>query len=325
MRVAYFNIGFALEDWAINNAKKYGGDVVGRYLKQLDGFKVFAPESFYENLTFEDRKENCYILSDEVCKVLQQGYPIDQIFNFSNFDIILHPHTCFSFNRTNKLKLPMVHWSGFSGTAGHSLNDYILLYRKSFTPCFGEKAKYFVLGKAIPEEFQEHKKSNYIFQCTQNCKDFNTIEVAKNCIKYGINGFFGGPIRDYDLMDYINNKNTFYLGIMSEQEKLKYTKEARLYTNLSIWDVVYNQSVIESWGLGTPVLTNRVGWFNEVIRENVNGFFYDGSNFKECYDKCLDIKQIDCYNAAKQYDVPNMINSFKKAFNEIKQEWNYNG
>ena len=38
MKIAYFDLGFSLEDYAITNTKKYGGGaVVARYLKQLNG------------------------------------------------------------------------------------------------------------------------------------------------------------------------------------------------------------------------------------------------------------------------------------------------
>jgi len=149
------------------------------------------------------------------------------------------------------------------------------------------------------------------------------IDIAKECIKYGIKGIFAGPIRDYPLLDYIDNKNTFYVGILSEEDKLNYTKKAKLYTLPLKWEVAFNQSAIEAGGLGTPILATKKGWFNEYIKENINGFFYDGTNFLECYQKSDKIDQRLCWESAKEFSIENMINSFYKAFNEIKNEWDY--
>ena len=48
----------------------------------------------------------------------------------------------------------------------------------------------------------------------------SSIEIAKECIKYKIKGIFAGTIgKDYELMDYIDNINTFFLGEISDNEK----------------------------------------------------------------------------------------------------------
>lgn len=324
IRIACFDIGFASEDYAITNCKKYGGGaLVGRYFKQIDGFELFAPHESFVNLDSNDRKENCHSLSKQECQMLQNGYPVDALVNLDKYDIVLHGHTCFSLNRTKKLNKPIVHWSGFSGTAGHPANHYILLYRKAFFPAFGEKAKYVKIGKDVPKEFQEYKKENFIFQCTQHCNDFDTISIAKQCIDNKIKGYFAGPIRDYPLLDFIDNENTFYLGIISEIEKLDYTKRAKLYTLPLNWDVVFNQSAIEANGLGTPILATPNGWFLEYIKTGVNGFFYNGKNLLDIYNICDTLSQRACWESAREFCIEEVVKTFYNAFEEIKKEWNY--
>lgn len=242
----------------------------------------------------------------------------------NDYDLILHGHTHFTFNRTNKLKIPVVHWAGFGGDCGHPGNDYILLYRKVFKPEYGEKHKYVKIGKAVPEQLIEYNLRDGVFQCTQHSDTFDTISIAKECIKYKVKGYFAGPIRDgYNLMDYIDNENTFYLGLISEQDKLEYTRKARLYSLPLTWDVVFNQSAIEANGLGTPLLTRRVGWFNEYVKEGENGFFYDGENFLDIYNKAGIISQAKCWESAKEFSIEEMTRTFYQAFNEIKNEWKY--
>lgn len=323
-KIACFDLGFAQEDYAITNCRKYGGGaVVGRYFKQLKDFHLYAPETSFENLNEDDRIENCFAMSPSLCEALRGGALIDKVIPFlDNYDIILHGHTCFSPNRTEGFKKPIVHWSGFSGTAGHPSNHYILLYRKSFVPCFGERYKYVKIGKHVPD-FEDYSDRDGVFQCTQHCKDFDSIRIAQECIKYKIRGYFAGPIRDYPLMDYIDNENTFYLGIISEKEKLLFTKKARLYTLPLYWDVVFNQSAIEANGLGTPILATPMGWFNEYIKEGHNGFFFNGNNFLDSYNKSGLIDRKDCWRSAKEYSIEEMISSFSIAFEEIVKEWKY--
>ena len=324
LKIANFDLGFADECYSLNPKKYGGGSVLGRHCKQLDNFHLFAPAKSFENLNNLDRKENCFILSDKICHALKNGYPIDLVFpDINKYDLILHGHTNFSFNRTNRLEIPVIHWSGFGGDAGHSFNNYILLYRKCFNACYGEKAKYVTIGKDVPKEFKEFNERDGIFQATQHCNDFGSIDIAKECIKHGIKGIFAGPIRDYPLLDYIDNKNTFYVGILSEEDKLNYTKKAKLYTLPLKWEVAFNQSAIEAGGLGTPILATKRGWFNEYIKDGINGFFYDQTNFLECYRKSDRIDQRLCWESAREFSIENMVNSFYQAFNEIKNEWIY--
>lgn len=324
LKIANFDLGFAQEDYAITNAKKYGGGaVVGRYFKQIDGFHHFAPKESFDNLDDNDRKENCFILDGHTIELLKQGHPIDWILpEINNYDIVLHNHTHFSFYKY-KLRPPVVHWSGFDGDAGHPWNNYILLYRPSFKGCYGERVKYVKIGKNVPKVFTGYQERDGIFQCTQHCRDFDTISIAKECIKHKIRGIFAGPIRDYPLLDYIDNINTFYLGQISERDKLEYTKKARLYTLPMIWNVVFNQSAIEANGLGTPLLTRKVGWFNEYIKEGINGYFYDGENFLDIYNNSSNIDQLKCWESAKEFSIEEMTRTFYQAFQEIKDEWNY--
>lgn len=321
IKVANFDLGIAQEDYAIKNAKKYGGGaLIGRYFKEYEGFHLFALAESFENLDENDRKENCFILSPEIRNALIRGYPIDSIFpNINDYDLILHGHTHFSFNRTNNLKIPIVHWAGFAGDCGHPNNDYILLYRKVFKAEYGEKAKYVKIGKDVPKDFIEYNNRDGIFQCTQLSTLFGAPQMAQECLKYGIKGIFAGPIKD-NLLDYIDNKTTFYLGIISEKEKLEYTQKARLYTLNLDWDVVFNQSAIEANGLGTPILVSKRGWFNEYVQENINGFFYNNDNFLESYQKAGNINQKDCWSAAKEHSIEEVTRTFYNAFNEIKNE-----
>jgi len=330
MKIAYFELAYSegwYEDYSTNPKGYGGGAVFARWGKELlndaeNEFVLFGPEQAFANLGPTERKDKCVVLRPDILKALRLKLPIDQLIGgLEEFDLIVHHHTCETINMGN-LKMPQVHWSGFGrGDAGHPNNDWILLYTPGEKPVFGEKYKYIKIGKPVPE-FKIYEKEPFIFQCSRHDDHQNTIEVAKNCLKYGIKGYFAGPIHNnYPLIEYIDNKTTFYLGLISEEEKLDYTKRATLTTYLHNWETVFNQSVIESWSVGTPILANNVGFFKYTLKYGVNGFIYNGQNFEDAFDKAkYFIKQEDCWLSAKEFSVEEMVASFKKAFEEIIKE-----
>ena len=333
MKIAYFELGFTsfYEDYSTNPKGYGGGPVFARWAKELlndenNLFVIFGPKECFQNLSDGERKDRCIALPEDGLKALRNKAPLDSIIGgLEDFDLVVHHHTCETINMGN-LRMPLVHWSGFGrGDAGHPNNDYILLYTPGEKSCFGEKYKYIKIGKPVPKEFIK-KISNdgdtpFVFQCSRHDDHMNTIEVAKNCLKHKIHGIFAGPIHNnYPLMDFIDNKTTFYLGAIDEKTKLEYTKKATLTTYLHKWETVFNQSVIESWSVGTPILANNVGFFKQVLKHGVNGFVYDGNNFKEAFEAASSLKQEDCWKSAREFSVEEMVASFKKAFEEIIHE-----
>jgi hypothetical protein len=327
MKIAYFDLGYSNESYALNT-KKYGGAaVVGRHMKQIKDidFTIIAPKESFEEFSDEDRKERCYPVDKQILELIGQGYPVDQLINgLDKYDFIMHMQTCLSINKGN-LNLPVVHLCGFSETAGHPNNDYILLYLNCFKPIYGEKAKYIKLGKQVPNEFKEVVKEDYIYQVSRHDILMNSIEVAKFCIENKIKGIFAGPIHgDYPLLKYIDNQSTFYLGNISESQKMELHAKARLFCLLHKWDLPFNQSVIEANGVGTPILVNNEGpFFKQYMKEGKNGFFYNGTNLMEAYKNAANINQKECWLSAKEYSVEEMIKTILQALKEIKEEWKY--
>src|ERR1051326_968100 len=239
MNIAYLDakINNPPEDYSINPRRHGGGAIFARYAKELlnrngDSFTLFASSESFENLSKEDNQSACIAIPDAELKKLREDCPVAQIIpDYNTFDLFLHHHDCFTFNMS-EISAPLVHWALMGdGHANHVWTPYSLLYRRDQVAYYG-KTFYVTLGKPIPD-FVYYPKENYIFQCTRHDQYLNTNEVARNCIKYGIKAYFAGPIiNNYNLMDFIDNKNTFYLGSLSEKEKLDYTRKAKLYTLL---------------------------------------------------------------------------------------------
>lgn len=333
MRVAYLDLGYSDEQYGVQPTRYGGGGVAARYLKEdpdID-FLIFAPPASFANVNPDtERLDRCVGIPPALCDALKRGFPVSEIMGkgkpFAAPDVIVHPHTCETLNK-GALNIPVTHFSGFDGKAGHPANDYILLYDPSFTPHFGEKPKYVRIGKPIPAVCppREVQPVPYLFQCSRFDDHMGGIELAKACRAAGIPCIFAGPIHNgYPLLDHVDGKGGLiqYVGEIGEAEKLEYCRKARLFSILYQWSPPFSQSLIEAQGQGTPIYVPRRGPFLDTyLHHGVNGFDTSLMGLKEAWDAAGDLNPRDCWAAAKAYDVPVMVESFKRAFREIVAEW----
>jgi len=331
IRIAYFDLGISREEYGLQPTHYGGGGVAARYLKEdpeVD-FHVFAPHAAFTNMGSGERFDRCHGLSAEVQEWLKAGGPLDAIVGLldpSNpYDIILHGHTCLTLNR-GTYRGPIVHWSGFDGKAGHPGNDYVLLYDDSFRPCFGERPKYVRIGKPVPPTYRPYPKAPYVFQCSRHDDHMASITTAEQCLRYGIQGWFAGPIHNgYPLLDHIDGTTTHYLGEITEPDKLAFMRHARLCCLPATWDLPFNQTVIEAQGQGCPIWVPRRGPFlSRYLRPGINGFDCTEVNLSIAYQLAARYEADmgrESWASAKAYDVSVMTASFKAAFREIVTEW----
>jgi hypothetical protein len=333
MRVAYFDLGLSREEYTLQPRHYGGGAVAARYLKESDvDFHIFAPPDAFDNVGVDERRDRCNPLPYEVCKWLAEGGSLDKVWPNGAagfpFDLILHPHTCATINR-GSYRGPVCHFCGFDGSAGHPGNDYVLLYDKTFRAQFGECAKYVRIGKPVPAQCPEKPSAfssaeqPFLFQVSRHDDHMGSIAIAKACLEAGIPGVFAGPIHhDYPLRDYIDGKTTTYLGEIDEQTKMDLHRRARLGVLCADWDLPFSQTLIEAQGQGTPIYVNRRGPFLKTyLKDGVNGFDAAGCSLREAFERAPLIDPQECWASAKAYDVPVMVESFRRAFNEIVAEW----
>lgn len=337
LRVAYLDLGFSAEQYGLQPTRYGGGAVAARYLKEdpeVD-FHVFAPAEAFDNVGPTEHRDRCHALPLEVCQWLANGGSLDNVWQGPDkaagfpFDLILHPHTCTSINR-GAFRGPVVHFCGFDGAAGHPRNDYILLYNPTFRAQFGERARYVTIGKPVPAQCPDKPtvvtERPFVLQVSRHDDHMPSIPVAKACLAAGIKAVFAGPIHNgYPLLDYIDGVNTVYLGEIGEAEKLDLYRRARLVALLAEWDLPFSQTIIEAQGQGTPIYVNQRGPFlNRYLVHGVNGFRADGQlpmDLRDAFDLAVDIDHAQCWRAAKAYDTPVMVESFKRAFQSIVAEW----
>jgi FkbM family methyltransferase len=347
MRIAYIDakVNNPPEDYSIRTRRYGGGGVFARYAKELlnggsvgnETFDVFASQECFENLTLDDRITACKPVPDNLLMELRRGMPLRLVIeNADTYDLFLHHHDNMTFNMTGLEGKPLVHWALMGdGMANHPNTPYSLVYRKDRKAVFG-KTFYVQLGKPIPDTFhssedgfKEPSGEDYLFQCTRHDQDMNTIEVVKWCNETKHIGYFAGPTPPaggYPIIDEIDGRYTHWLGSISEQEKLRLLKGARLSTLLLKWDCPFNQSAIESLSQGCPLVVNPRGFLTEVVRDGFNGFHIGGlmKDLSSAWEAAPWISREECWNSSKKYNEIDMVKSFKKAFEDIMKDWKGN-
>ena len=171
-------------------------------------------------------------------------------------------------------------------------------------------------------EFQKRIKQDFIFQCSNHYPQIQSAILANLCRKYKVSGIFAGPIAENyrkEFFNSIDNIHTFYLGVISEQEKIKYLSNACMFG--AIYDFFINETPLalkQALSYNCSILTTGAGHLKETIKNGYNGFYiHDEKDFPSIWDDRNKIEQINCYNSIQGYNVHNMIKSFKEVIEKI--------
>jgi len=325
MKIAYIDLhkNEIHEDYSIC-PKRYGGAAtLARHAKQAlnengNFFKIFAMEDSFSSYTEKDIK-NIYKLSQEEINKFNNFFPAVEIIpELKDFDIFMFHHDGFTINKAGS-KAKNIYWPLVSNSSCHPNNDLLLLYSSDlqcyYSPEYTRK-EIFKIGVDVDLNFTEYEKEPFIFQCTQHTDSFGSIEVAKECLAHKYKCFFAGPIfNSYNLLDFIDNKSTFYLGQISQTKKVELYKKATFATFFHKHETPFNLSLIEGLGYGVvPICSSNI-FFNKIIKNEYNGFIFK-NNFKEIINHSkLKEMQRNCFNTAQLFSKEEMIHSFIRAVN----------
>lgn len=324
------NIELSLnEDYSPFNCKKYGGgSIFCKYALKLlnnkkDIFFAYGQSENFENITVEEGKNYCVELPKEKIELLKSGFSVKELIpELVNCDILIHNQESFAFNITG-LKCKQICWLAFVNQTVLPYNHACFVYSEYQNPILNPNYTRLLkikIGNYVSPNFQEYKKDDYLFQITRMDSVMNPIKTVKLCNKFGIKGYFAGPIlNNYPLMEHIDNKNTFYLGVLNELDKIRMLKGARLFGGIQDWDTIWNLSVHQALSYNTPVICYNRGFFTEIIQDKVDGFYYDDNeeSFLKIWEESKNINQENCYNKALQYSEKEMVDSFYRNFEWI--------
>jgi hypothetical protein len=327
MKIAYIDLNYPdfFEDYSYEPRRYGGGRIVPAPLMQMfNNFHIFSDKRSFDNVQ-QDKLSQCRILDWEHRKAIRDGAPVkDVIPDASNYDLFFHANTNIHLNLDN-LAAQQVVWSvGWSETVNPKNIHVMFFDRFHQMPILmhGNHIIYdIVIGPKI-EPFQEYQKEDMIFQCTRHEKCFQSMEVAQLALKYKIKTIFAGPMqKGYPLPDYIDNKITFYLGEISQAEKIRLNKLAKVHTQFQSWPTCATLSAKEAMSYGCFPIALPIGGWPDFIQQGVNGFIINSeSEFVQAWERRNSISQRACYNTALEHGEDKMIFKIQEAFQKITGE-----
>lgn len=322
MNILYLDLSSGFEDYSIEPARYGGGRIFAANAKQvLPNFKILGCEESFNNFNKKDNKDSKIVIERKALKQIISGDPLkDFVKNIDDFDIIVH-HSAVTHINVNK---PQAIWSlGFREQI-HPLNKNILLHNSKYQETIFTTPNHIIYdvttGVPMPK-FKEYKKEDFIFSCSNHAPCFQSIKLAQTCKANEIKVIFAGPIAEgYPLLNEIDNKYVFYLGIIKQEEKIKYLKAARFHALLYAMQINnLPLSAIEALSYGCGIICTPSGFLKEIIKNGKNGFMVgNDGEFTQAWEDRLNVSQKFCYDTVKdRYSSEKMIDSFVKAFDHI--------
>ena len=324
MKIAYIDLNYPdhFEDYSYF-PKSYGGGriVAGPMMEKLDEFYVYSDERSFKNLK-DNKKSQAKVLDWPKREALRNGACVKSIIpEADDYDLFFSHTTNINLNLTNCRSKKYGVWTiGWRETIHQDIGHVICFSQKFQEPIFlGSPNIYHAVIGPKMEPFQEHQKEDMIFQCTRHCDTFQSIQVAQLALKYNIKTVFAGPISDnYSLMNFIDNQKTFYLGCISQEDKIKYNKIAKFHTQFQTYPTCATLSAKESLSYGTPIMATNIGEWSNFIINGLNGFIINNEeDFINAWNSRDQIKQVNCYNNVIRFSEDQMIKDFYYVFKQI--------
>ena len=104
-------------------------------------------------------------------------------------------------------------------------------------------------------------------------------------ISYPLKIVGDGPLRDGLAKKSARAKNIQYLGFKDFNDVITLIKGARFLIVPSLCYETFGRVIVEAYACGVPVLVNRIGALQELVRESETGLLYDADNQKDLVHK----------------------------------------
>jgi glycosyltransferase involved in cell wall biosynthesis len=325
MKIAYLDLNEddLIEDYSLNPNKYGGGRIIAStLLDRLNDFHIFGNKECFNNLNEDKRNRQCFSLTLSERQAIKNGAPVKNfIQNINQYDIFFHHFSNISINLDGHKKPKEVVWPvGWSENVNENIKYILFFDKKNQNARYSKYAKVYdiVIGPRF-EPFIERKKENFIFQCSRHGNLYQSIELASLCNKYNIKIYFAGPIeQEYDLLKYINNKNSFYIGLISQELKKDFFKKAKANVQIQTYPISATLTGKEASSYGVPILAAPIGGWNDYIKHGINGFFIQNEeDFINAWHNLDIIKQENCYNLGSDHSEEKMFELVVKSLQEI--------
>ena len=316
------------EDESLHQTGHCGGTCFSRYAKEIlnrpgDEFYIYGRTSNFRNLRGNENVDKCIHLNESDLDRIKRGEPVVNIIPESvNWDIIIHNQESWAANTTG-LKAKQVCWFTFVNQTFHPKNDALFLYSEKQNPRILAPTRVYQIriGKKLFNDRVVKTGRSGVFVCTRHDASMDTNVIINICNRNGIRIDVAGPVLgDYKLN--VDNKSSFYLGEIGENDKINLTSKCRLYSCIQNWDTIFSLSAIEALGCGVPIVAYNRGCFSDLIQNNINGFFFDGSDysFLRSYYESNFIDSGVCVKSAELHSEHSMVESFYQQFRRVLSE-----
>lgn len=324
MKVAYIDLNYPdlFEDYSYEPCRYGGGRIVpAPLMERFPWFFIHADKRAFNNVR-PDKIGQCRILDWDARQAIRNGSPIKNFIpDAESFDLFFHVNTNIHLNLEGLTAQQVVWAVGWSETV-HPENTHVVffdIHHQMPILMHGNHVIHnIVIGPKV-EPFQEYQKEDLIFQCSRHEKCFQSMEVAQLALKYKIKTIFAGPMQHgYPLRDYIDNKTTFYLGEITQAEKIKYNKLAKAHTQFQSWPTCATLFAKEAMSFGAFPIALPIGGWPDFIKQGVNGFIINSEqDFVAAWQNRDRISQRECWNTANEHNEDKMVSLTLEAFKKI--------
>ncbi len=320
MRILYIDFSEGSEDLSIYPNRYGGAQIVPSWCRELMGdFCCVGTQESFGSLRSEEKQNQCIVIDKQFLRCIREGQPLEYHLRDRNlyYDLVFHNAPDVFVNTHAKQTV----WAPGYAERVHPNHKWVLLHSPGYQRTQYQNATMIPvqIGKPVPD-FQIYKKEDFVFQCTNHAPCFQSIELVTICNKNRIRCYLGGPISEgYPLLDFIDNENSFYLGVMSYKDKIEMSKRARIHTLLHNIPINFTLSGLEALAYGCGLITTPLGFWPSFINDKIGRMVRSEGEFLKAFHDTKYIDQKDCWNKAKEYDNIKMVESFKKAFEIILQ------
>lgn len=324
MKICYLDINVpdCIEDYSSLPTRYGGGRIIAAsLLERLHDFHIYANAACFDNVK-PGKLSQCFTLTNDDRESIKNGAPVkNYIVNADQYDLFFHHFSHVHLNLTGCRSQKQVVWPVGWREPVHPLNKNVMLFdRQNQEPQFmGQPTIYDIIIGPKFELFKAYPKEDIIFQCSRHFSHYQSIIVAQLALKYDIKTYFAGPIENgYPLIDYIDNKTTFYLGVIDSETKRDFYKRAKLNTQFQNYPISATLAGKEASSYGCGILASPIGGWKHFIKDSINGFFIKTeADFIKAWEKRDQLSQKNCYDMGLPHSEENMVNSILHALNNI--------
>lgn len=196
------------------------------------------------------------------------------------------------------------------------------LMKKIYREKFGVMYPPVVLSKSsIKVSNRKHSPGNYFTYIGRLSKEKNVELIIKFFNKNGLQLVVIGDGKERKNLESIANSNIRFLGHL-DASKINEISAESIATIHAARNDAFPLSLVESLGRGIPVIAYKGGGVNEIVIENVTGFFFRSlsiASLNKAINKLRQVKlsKSECRRHAEKFSAQEFKKNFKRMIKDL--------